>query len=48
MTSAIRQGRLNANRRYQEEISIEFDENMSSRNEELHRQQDSINELPNI
>ncbi len=49
MSRAIRARRVNVDRRYQEQISREFDENMArSRQDELQRNQDTINELDQI
>ena len=49
LNRAIRQRRTTAERRYQEQISREFDENMTrTRNEERQRNQDAINELDQI
>jgi hypothetical protein len=49
LNRAVRQKRRNTERQYQDQISREFDENMTrSRNEELQRNQDAINELDQI
>ena len=49
LNRSVRQRRAAADRRYQEQISREFDENMMrTRNEELQRNQDAMNELDQI
>ena len=49
LNRAIRQRRATADRRYREQISREFDDNMMrTRNEELQRNQDAMNELDQI
>jgi hypothetical protein len=50
LNRAVRQGRIDTDRRYQEQMSREFDENMMrTRQEELQRNQDAaMNELDQI
>ena len=49
LNRAVRQRRANTDRVYREQISREFDENMMrTRNEELQRNQEAINELDQI